>query len=417
MATLAMAAVLVLSQARRDSIAQSDGPALRAVANAALAALQAEILRSEAQHGRALAKSSKLRKIVGAHARSPVRAALPRRFRDLAYQGPLAEHQELSVALVDPWGEVIAEAGLASQALKRLAKNTRRQEKSKALLQPTPVLTMLDGRPLVFSIHPIEGSDLRLLGVAKLHAHGDGLVRRVLGSSYPAAIFSPEHLVLELAEATTLNALSREITTSGAHSTRGMSEATFVGKGVDRRLAVSGLIDSNYLFGKDPLSLVVLSPTNAGYQRHGILEQLSIAWGHFDQGRRGFLLLFALWLTSVGISVVLPRMEWSLPLSRLGAALEELQQRGSSEILQQSEWNRHFEALVTTLSRGPHGSATNRSWKLSTSRRALRSSKQISAPVSQRSTAGQGALPEDSGLPENVQPSAAEERPPSQTAA
>lgn len=392
---MAMAAVLVLSQARRDSIAQSDGPALRAVANAALAALQAEIHRSEAQQGRSFAKSPKLRQIVGAHARSPVRAALPRRFRDLAYQGILAEYQALSVSLVDPWGEVIAEAGLASQALKRLAKSTRRQEDKPALLQARPVLTMLDGHPLVFSIHPIEGSELRLLSVATLHAHGDGLVRRVLGSSYPAAIFSPDRLVLELAEATTLNALAREITDSGAHTTRGMSEATFVGKGVDRRLAVSGQIESDYLFGNETLSLVVLSPTNAGYQRHGIFEQLSVAWGHFDKGRRGFLLLIALWLTSISISVMLPRMEWSLPLSRLRAALEELQQRGSSEILQQSDWNRHFAALATSLSRGAHGNATNRSWKLSTSRRALRSSKQISPAIAQTPTAGQGALPKN----------------------
>lgn len=367
LATVAIGIIWVFSQGNGEAVLQSEGNALRAVANASLAALESEIDRSNVVVAQDFVRTRELENIARRATQSSSPGRFARSFRDLAYQGPLNRYPDLNFALVDPWGDLFAEAGLANDEMRTIAKMTRRSEETQERTQRSPVLTMISNRPFVLSIYPIKQSDLRLISLAPLHATGEGPIRRSLGSSYPGALMWGQEIALELSGSGTIASLSKDLPAQTNLAATGISDYFLIGQGVDRRVAVSGRLAEKYRFGKNELSLLVLSPNNAGYQKGGLWNRLSSAWSQLTTRSRGMIFLCALWMASVGISLVLPRVEWILPIQRLIAALQtQPSPASSSDQLSQGPWNHHFEGLVAAIAQRTRRAATHRGWQIST---------------------------------------------------
>lgn len=369
LATLAIGILWVFSQGNGDAVLQSEGNALRAVANASLAALESEIDRSDVVVAQDFVRTPKLNAIARRATRSASPGRFARAFRDLAYQGPLQRYPELNLALVDPWGDLLAEAGLASDELRTIAKQTRRSEGTKELRQPDPVLTIITGRPFVLSIHTIDASELRLISLAPLKVNAEGPIRRSLGSSYAGALLRGPEIALEFSGSGTVQNLLNELPARMKTPSSGISDYFVAGQGADRRLAVSGRLAAKYRFGAKELSLLVISPNNAGYQLEGTWSRLSGAWTELGQRGRGMLALAMFWIASVGISIILPRIEWVLPVQRLTGALSE--PLVQNDRLVQGPWNRHFEALVAAIGQRTLRSSTHRTWRVSSKAASL----------------------------------------------
>lgn len=364
--TLAFGLLWVFAQDQGDQHLASEGEALRAVANASLAALETEIDRSQVIVARSFARDPRLVEVARKASKSDQKGRFGNRFRDLAYQGPIAAHPELNLALVDPWGDILAEAGVATDALHRVAKQTRRSEDNKERIVPTPVLTMLAGHPFVFSIRAIKQSNLRLISLAPLFARGEGPVRRTLGSQFPAALIQDAQVALELSGSGEIRHRLPQLPLSLDLPHAGIGEYFVVGKGVDRRLGVTGRLADKYYAGGSNLALLVLSSTNGGYQGEGFWDRFGIAKARLGAPGSAIALLFALWLASVGISIILPRMEWILPIQRLIVALEDAQSPGSTQGLANGRWSPVFEPLVIAIGRRILRTTTHRGWKIST---------------------------------------------------
>lgn len=365
LATVAFGLFWVFSQGQDGLLLASEGEALRAVANASLAALEAEIDRSQVTISEGFARNPRLIDIARKASKSDQKGRFSGKFRDLAYQGPIAAHHELNLALVDAWGDILAEAGVASEALHQIAKRTHRSDNRRERRQPTPALTLVNGRTFVVSIQDIEKSNLRLISLAPLFAQGDGPVRRTLGSQYPAALVHHTSVALELSGSGELGHRLKDLPASLRLPRAGVGEYFVLGKGVDRRLGVAGHLGEQYYFGDTKLVLLVLSASNGGYQGEGFWDRFEKAKGRLGQPGSLVALLLALWLASVGISVVLPRIEWVLPIQRLIVALEDVHTAQSAQRLAQGRWSPVFEPLVIAIGRRILRSTTHRGWKVS----------------------------------------------------
>lgn len=393
-ATLAIGVLWVFSHGQGDALVKSEGDALRAVANASLAALESEISHSAAVAGAPFSRHPTLEAIArrASQSRSPGRFA--KSFRDLAYQGPLGQHPELSMALVDPWGDLLAEAGLANDELKTLGKRTGRQDGLAEKTQPKPALAIIQGKPFVFSIQTIQGSKLRLLSLIPLQARGDGPIRRTLGTAYPAALIHGSQVALEFSGSGSIATLLPKLPAERSASHAGISDYQMVGQGADRRLAVWGSLASPATVAKAQVALLVLSADNAGFSGDGFWVRLESAWAQAPHATRGVLFLIALWVTALGISVILPRVEWLHPIARLTAALNEPDLRASNERLTQGSWSSHFEPLITALGRRVLRN-TQRSWQISGVNSSARSSARVAALPQDAVTVTQGAPSQD----------------------
>lgn len=369
--TFALGLLWVFSHDLGDERLSMEGEALRAVANASLAALESEIDHSQVVQSQEFARSPRLVDIARKASRSETRGRLSGKFRDLAYQGPIATHPELNLALVDAWGDIVAEAGLASDAVHQVAKLTRRTDQRKELRQSTPVLTLLAGHPFVFSIQSIKHSQLRLISLAPLYSRGDGPLRRSLGSQYPAALINDTKLVLELSGSGEVGHRLKDLPTSFRLPAAGIGEYFMVGNGVDRRIGVAGHLAEKYRFGASKLAILVLSSTNCGYQGDSFWARYQTAQGRLSHPGRAIFLLVALWMASVGLSVILPRIEWVLPIRRLIVALENPQGSDAASRLAQGRWSATFEPLVIAIGRRILRTTTHRGWKVSTGGPAL----------------------------------------------
>lgn len=370
--TLAFGLLWVFAQGQDDQLLTSEGEALRAVANATLAALESEIEASQVVSSKRFVRHPKLVEIARKASKSDQKGRFSGPFRDLAYQGPIASNPELNLALVDAWGDILAEAGVTSDALHHIAKLTRRSEGRHESFQPTPALTLIAGQPFVLTIHGIKQSNLRLISLAPLSARGEGPVRRTLGSGYPAALVHDSKIMLELSGSGEMGHRLRDLPASLHLPRSGIGEYFLLGQGVDRRLGVGGNLDEKFHFGDPKLVLLVLSANNAGYQGDGFWDRFENARGRLGQPGSAVALLLALWLASVGISVVLPRMEWVLPIQRLIVALEEVHTAESTNRLAQGRWSPVFEPLVIAIGRRILRTTTHRGWKISGTGAVLR---------------------------------------------
>lgn len=362
----------VFSQSQGEAVLASEGEALRAVANASLAALESEIDRSQVRASQRFSQDPRLVEIARKSSKSDQRGRFSGRFRDLAYQGPIASNPELNLALVDAWGDISAEAGVANEALHHIAKATRRSEGHQELHHPEPALTLIAGRPFVFSIQALPESKLRLISLAPLFAQGEGPIRRTLGSGYPAALIHKEQVALELSGSGEVGHRLKELPGSLDLPHAGIGEYFVLGQGVDRRLGVAGRLPNKYLFGKSELALLVLSSSNGGYQGEGFWARFQNAKGRVHHPTSAMALLLALWLASVGISVVLPRIEWVLPIQRLIGALEDAHCADSTQRLAQGRWSPVLEPLVIAIGRRILRTNTHRGWNVSTSAATVR---------------------------------------------
>lgn len=377
LATLAMGVLWVFSHGQGDAMVKSEGDALRAVANASLAALETEINQSPAITAASFARHRPLETIARKASNSRAPGGFANHFRDLAYQGPVGQYPELSMALVDPWGDLLAEAGLANGELKVLGKRSAQQEPGSEATHGQASLTILDGKPFVFSIQSINGSDLRLLSVVPLKAQGDGPIRRTLGTAYPAALVHGSQVVLEFSGSGSVSTLLSTLPQQPTLSSAGISKYEMIGHGADRRLAVWGSLRSNS--PQSQVALLVLSAGNAGYSGEGLWARFTGAWSQVPHSTRGVFFLVALWIAALGISIILPRIEWIHPIARLTAALDEPDLRAGNERLAQGPWTGHFEPLLAALGRRVLRNSTQRGWQISGANALTRSSAKIAA--------------------------------------
>ncbi|GEM_PF-1212050 len=336
LATVLLAGMFLLSLDRAGGFSQADRAALRAVTEAGLAALTAEIQASPVTRASTVLQNPRLKQTLEG---PPPRRGQPEPdfnglLNEIAETGVLSQHPKMTLALVDQAGSVIAKAGIADQLLGEVIALPAYQSLP-------PEQDSLFSATLGSSLHAVHVSAAdaseqarRLVAIQALDVGAGSLLRRVLGRTTPSALVRDGKVLGDIfgdqPVGTELEVLSN--TYFDATPDEGASEPFVVGEGLDARIGVLGRVPGPAGKGKHGTALVVLSHYTAAASRRDLAEALLEANDKGLAKQVNWPLLGGLLLVSLALAFYLPSLEATGPIRRLTDELKRVLQGSQRQI-------------------------------------------------------------------------------------
>jgi len=336
--------MFLLSAGAAVDFDEGDRMAVRAVAEAGVAALEAEIKSSPVQHvvgllGASLAPSapptpadleaSKTEVIPSS--RTPSAATIAETAEALRVR----TGSDLTLALIDGSDRLIAANGLAEP---HLAMFVEGEAFAIALQQPeTDVSVVLGDELHVARLTEPNADGQRLLAVAPLNTGAGSLLRRVLGAQTPAGLVREGRLVgtiigdQPLIEVIEVAAKTHE----NEAPPQGASQTFRVGRGLDARLVSIGRVPGPAGRGPSGVTLVVVSRHTLAAGHRDLVKALSEA-GRKAWANVNWLMLAGLLMVSIGLALYLPELEALGPLRRLRLELDGVAEGTRNRIFHES---------------------------------------------------------------------------------
>lgn len=328
LATGCLAGMFLLSAGQSGDFTDADRDAVRAVTEAGVAALAAEISASEVQQVGGLVLDDNLREAL---AREPKPEGEEEDEEDTPLSQVLAEATEalrvrtksnITVAVVDGSGKIVASNGLAETSMAEVVATEAFRS-----IPPTEdgqFSLTLGGVIHVAKVTRSVVRDHRLVGVDKLNLGAGSLLRRVLGSEIPAGIVRDGELVGEIIGdqpiGDEIKALAEEHRTEVP--SEGASSVFSMGSGLDKRIGAMGRIPGPAGKGEHGSVLIVMSRETAAASQQDIAAALSEAR---NKGVRvPWPILVGLLLVSGALAIYLPYLEAIGPMRRLAQEFNAL---------------------------------------------------------------------------------------------
>ncbi len=332
LATAFLAGMFLLSLGTPGGFSEADRAAIRAVTEAGLAALRAEIESSPVQRAPALLTDGRMQAALDRPQPEPgtpidVNAPpLTHVLADVSEENLLGDNPQMTVGVIDKSGQVIAANGIEEPLLDKAAGTTA----YKAVPDDAESLfSAALGRQLhVVKVSRAEEQGRRLIAIQALPVGAGSLLRRVLGTQNPAGVVRGDKLlgdiIGDLQVGTQIETLA--VDNSATAPDEGASEVFRVGTGLTARIGSIGRIPGPAGRGPSGAMLVVLSRNTAAAGQQDVAEAIRVAIDQGLLGRLNWAILGTILLVGIGLAWYLPTMEVSGPLKRLTVEFEAIAQ-------------------------------------------------------------------------------------------
>jgi hypothetical protein len=336
LATAFLAGMFLLSLGTPGGFSDADRAAIRAVTEAGLAALRAEIESSPVQRAPALLTDARLKEALerpepdedlDPEAAIDVDAPpLSQVLADVAEENLLGDNPQMTVGLVDSTAKTIATSGIAEPLIDEAVGTTA----YKAVAEDSETLfsAALGGQLHVVKVSRSEEQGRRLVAIQALPTGAGSLLRRVLGTQSPAAMIRNNKLLGDIIGDLQVGTQIETLASENAANTPddGASEVFRVGDGLNARVGAIGRVPGPAGRGPSGAMLVVLSRNTAAAGQQDVAEAVRTAVDQGLLGRLNWPILGAILVVGLGLAWYLPLMEVSGPLKRLVKEFEAMSQ-------------------------------------------------------------------------------------------
>lgn len=322
LATAFLAGMFLLSFGTAGGFTDADRAALQATTEAGVAALAAEIQASPVSRAPAMLQDPSLKGALFPPATPPKDGALPdipTALSNVANTGLLQDHPQMTVALFDSNGAVVASHGAETEKIVEVAKLPAYA--GVAQDQEAQFSATLGGALEVVKVSEALTNGTRLVAIHPLDLGATSFFRQILGTRSPAALIR-SGAPLENGTINAQNIGDAFVKFGTDHGKDappiGASNVYRVGDGAGARIGAVGRVPGPAGTGDTGTLLVVLSDKTASAGQKELLPALREAKDNGMTGEHWLALIFVLAL-SLALALYLPNMEITGPLKRLTA--------------------------------------------------------------------------------------------------
>jgi len=323
LATACLAGMFLLSLGNASGFSDADRAAIRAVTQAGLAALKAQIESSPVQRAPALLTDARLKKALERPLPGPDteinidEPTLAMALADVSEQNLLGDNPQMTVGIADGSGSIVASNGIAEHLLAdvvAMPAYKRIPPGDEALFTAT-----LGGKLHVVKTSREDERKLRLVAIQALETGASSLLRRVLGTKSPAGLVREGKLLGNIIGDQPITSEIEGLAAEHAEAApeEGASEVFTVGAGLNARIGAMGRVPGPAGQGESGTMLVVLSRNTAAAGRRDLAEALSAATNEGLLSQLPFPLLGGLLVVCIGLALYLPGLEALGPMRRL----------------------------------------------------------------------------------------------------
>ena len=322
LATFCLGGMFLLSQGSGQDFSDADRVALRAVTEAGIVALDAQILSSPVRLAPSVQLDPELREAL---ARTPEQEAklsaekipLAQAFTEAAEGLRVGNDSDMTLAVVDTTGAIVAVSGVGEPLLTELIGSAPYQELTPdrdAMFSLT-----LGGQLQVVHVGRADERGRKLVGFEPLRIGAGSLVRRVLGTQNPAGIVRNKKLVGDIIGDQPVSAEIEKLAAEhdGDAPDEGASKVFTVGDGLDARIGAIGRVPGPAGKGKGGALIVVLSSHTAAGGQRDLGDAMGDAKDKGLMSRVNWVLLLGLLGVCAALAIYLPQIEALGPMRRL----------------------------------------------------------------------------------------------------
>lgn len=323
LASLCLGGMFLLSQGNNGNFSEADRTALRALTEAGIAALEAEIESSSVRQVGSMLVDPGVREALlrtaEQEAKLPMeKIPLVQVFRDAAQALRVRNHSDaMTLALIDPSGEVVAMNGLGEPHVTELVGTTSYQE---APIDDDALFSlMLGGQIQVVQVMRPDANGRRLVAFEPLQTGAESLLRRVFGTEMPAGIVRSEKIIGDVIgdQAVSPEMLRLAKDHAGDAPDQGASKVLTLGEGLDARIGALGRVPGPAGKGKNGALLVVVSRRTAAAGHRDLTDALGDARDKGLVSTANWVLLLLLLILCSALALYLPQVEALGPMRQL----------------------------------------------------------------------------------------------------
>jgi hypothetical protein len=320
LATACLAGMFLLSGSSGGGFTDADRAAVRAVTEAGVAALQAQLQASPVQQVSLLRQDARLKDLLLAEPDKDDPEALEAKIYDalaeVTEETRVRTGSNLTVALIDANGSIMAASGAAEKELPELVASTAFQE-APADADTLFSITLAD-KLHVANVTAPNPKGRRLVALETLETGAGSLLRRVLGSETPAALVRKGAILGDMIGdqpvSEELLKLAKERHRDAPNE--GASTVFTVGDGMASRIGALGRIPGPAGQGDSGAMLVVISAHTAAAGQRDMGQ--AIAYARESGTSLPWPILVVILLVTMGLAFYLPGLEGLTPMRRLG---------------------------------------------------------------------------------------------------
>jgi hypothetical protein len=323
LATFCLAGMFLLARGSNEDFTEENRTALRAVTEAGVAALEAQI---EASPVRNVALVRLFPDMAEALARTPTpereaklaqdKLPLAQVFTEAAEDMRVRNRSDMTLALIDNTGAIVAVSGIGEPSLAELVGSAAYQDLPSD--QGGLFSLALGGQLQVVRVEPADPRGRRLIAFEPLQIGAGSLLRRVLGTDNPAAMVRNGKVLGDMIGDQPVSAEIEKF--AGDHRDDapddGASKVFTIGEGMNARIGALGRVPGPAGKGKSAAMLVVLSRQTAAAGQRDLSEALSESMDK-GTGSVNWVLLLGLLAVCAALSIYLPQIEALGPMRRL----------------------------------------------------------------------------------------------------
>lgn len=328
LATACLAGMFLLSGSSGGGFTDTDRAAVRAITEAGVAALEAQLQASPVQHIASLPQDARLKDLLVADPNKDDPDALEADLYDalgeVVEETRVRSSSNMTVAIVAADGKVMAASGAAEKEIPELVASTPYRE-APADIDTLFSITLADGLYVAKVLHP-NAKGRRIVAVESLETGAGSLLRRVLGAETPAALVRKGEMLGDIIGnqpvSEVLLALAKEHHRDAPGA--GASTVFTVGSGMDARIGALGRIPGPAGQGDGGAMLVVISARTAAAGQRDLAQALA----HAREAGTSlpWPLLLIMFLVTAGLAFYLPGLESLNPMRRLGREFNAIAQ-------------------------------------------------------------------------------------------
>lgn len=348
LATFFLAGMFLVAAGDDEDFAEADQSAIRAITEAGLAALEAQIVGHPVEQTSAILYNPRIqeRLVEGEDAVDAGQLPLGEVVADLTEGLRLrTSDSSLTAALINAEGEVKASNGASLAHIPEVVTSDEMQQvapDAEALMSIS-----LDGQLYVVKVSKADAKGNRMLGLGQLDTGAGSMFRRVLGSSSPAALVRKGKQLGDIIGGQPVTAEIEALAKAHVSDapTEGASKAFTVGEGMDARIGSLGRIPGPAGRGKNGVLLVVLSGKTAAAGHQDLATALRRAREDNGVAKVNVVMLLGLLAVTAGLAIYLPTLEGTSPLGRLTREFQAMSQ-GSQHALFHDRYGGPFGELA-----------------------------------------------------------------------
>jgi hypothetical protein len=328
LATACLAGMYLLSGSSGRGFTDADRAAVRAVTEAGVAALEAQLQASPVQQIASLPQDARLKDLLVAEPSKDDPDALEADLYDALGEASeelrVRTSSNMTVAVVAGDGKVMAATGAAEKEIPALVASPAYAE-SPADADALFSITLAE-RIFVAKVLRPNAKGRRIVAIESLETGAGSLLRRVLGAETPAALIYKGEMLGDIIGdqpvSEELLRLAKEHHRDAPNT--GASAVFTVGDGINARIGALGRIPGPAGAGDGGAMLVVLSAHTAAASQRDLAQALTHA--RETDTSLPWLLLFIMFLATAGLAFYLPGIEGLGPMRRLGREFNAIAQ-------------------------------------------------------------------------------------------